>query len=167
MFMKEISIKQLMCIAKKLESDKKKWHFHMLTPACFFNEHKDKHAFILENESEKQSFVVYSDKRYMEEGKELVKSLHGNKIIENKKTDLEITDENVKLVLKKAAKLNEQGVSWHHHMLFPNCIFNKHKGQWNITFEDSQENKIIEFLSKDEPKNNLRAIESLFYQQKR
>jgi len=60
----------------------------------------------------------------MEEGKEVVKLIHGNKIVEDKETDAGITDENVKLMLEKAKKFNEQGIHWHHHMLFPDCIFN-------------------------------------------
>jgi hypothetical protein len=91
--------------------------------------------------------------------------LHGKEILEEKPTEQK-EDENVKLMLEKARKLNKNGIHWHHHVLFPNCIFNKHKGKWCIVFEDKEENKIIESVSKHEPKENLRKIEVLFYAQK-
>ena len=138
----------------------------MLTPDCMFNERKDKHAFILENETDNEVFIVYSDERYMKEGKELVKLIHGESIIEKGKNP-KIIDENVKKMIEKAKKLNEKNIHWHHHMLFPNCIFNKHKGRWCIVFEDLEENKIIESVSDEEPTENLRAIEILYYQQKK
>lgn len=164
--MKEISIQELVNLAKQFHLGKEKWHFHMLAPNCLYNNRKGKHTFILENETKNEFFIVYSDQKYVEEGKELVKLLHGDKIVENKDLNLETIDEKIKLILKKAKKLSERGIHWHHHMLFPNCVFNKHKGQWVIVFEDDEENEIIESISKNEPIENLRAIESAFYQQK-
>ena len=165
--MKEIAIEQLISIAKKLHSDNKRWHFHMLTPDCLFNEKKDKHAFVLENEEKNDVFVTYSDNRYMNVGKELVKLIHGDKIVENDEKDSEIVDEKIKIMLEKARKLNEKDIHWHHHMLFPNCIFNKYKGKYCIIFEDSEENKVIESVTADEPTNHLRVIEILYYNQKK
>lgn len=163
--MEETNIKELIEKAKEFQKQGKKWHFHMLTPDCVFNERKDKNAFILENETDKQSFVVYSDERYMEQGQILVKMLHGKEIL--KEDSMKQEDENIKLILEKAKKLNEEGIHWHHHMLFPDCIFNKHKGKWCIVFEDKEENKVIESISEYEPKENLRKIEVLFYAQKK
>ena len=82
--MEEVTIQQLMEKAKQLEKQRKKWHFHMLTPNCVFNKHKDKHAFILENETDKENFVVYSSERYMKKGQTLVKMIHGKDIIKEK-----------------------------------------------------------------------------------
>ncbi len=163
--MEEISIKELISIAKQIHTSGKRWHFHMLTPDCMYNKNKDKQAFILENEIDDEVFVVYSDKRYMKEGKELVQLLHGDKIVEEK--ELEITDKNIKIILEKAKSFNKQNIHWHHHMLFPDCIFNKNKGKWTIVFEDTEENKIIESVTNDEPTDNLRAIEVLYYKQKK
>ncbi len=163
--MKEITIQEAVAIAKKLHSKGKKWHFHMLTPDCMFNDRKDKHTFIVENEEDNEVFVVYSDERYMAEGKELVKLIHGKSIVEEKTA--KITDEHSKIIIEKAKKFNEQGIYWHHHMLMPNCIFNKHKGKYCIVFEDKEENRIIESVSEEEPKDNLREIEILYYQQKK
>ena len=121
---------------------------------------------ITKEDRENEVFVVYSDRRYMDVGQELVKMLHGELITEEKEA-AEIRDENIKQIFEKAKKFNEQGVPWHHHMFFPNCTFNKHEGQWCIVFEDREENKVIEYLSKEEPKSNLRAIEALYYKQKK
>ena len=162
--MKPIKIQELVEKAKQLQAECKKWHFHMLTPDCVFNERKDKQAFVLENESDSEVFIVYSNERYMKEGKELVRLIHGNSII-NEDLKPKITDKNVELMIEKAKKLNENGTSWHHHILFPNCMFNKHKGKWCIVFEDKEQNKILEAVSDDEPKDNLRAIEILYYKQ--
>jgi hypothetical protein len=167
--MQEISIEELIEKAKGFQRAGKKWHFHMLTEDCKFNERKDKNSFVLENETDSENFVVYSEKRLMEEGKELVKILHGEKILEeneNKEKSREVEDKNIKLMLEKAEKLNEKGIKWHHHMLFPNCIFNKHKGKWCIVFEDKEESKVIESISEKEPTENLRKIELLYYAQK-
>ena len=163
--MQEMTIEELVGKVKDLHREGKKWHFHMLTPDCMFNERKDKQVFVLENETDSETFVVYSDKRYMEEGKELVQLLHGDAITENG-SDGETADENMKLMLEKAASFNEKGVHWHHHMLFPNCIFNKNKGKWCIVFEDKEEDRIIESVSEKEPKENLGKIEVLYYAQK-
>jgi hypothetical protein len=163
--MQEITIDEVMEKAKQLQKEGKKWHFHMLTPDCMFNEKKEKHAFVLENETDNEVFVVYSDERYMKEGQELVKMIHGNEIMAEGAKPIE--DENIKLMLEKAKKFNEEGIHWHHHMLFPNCIFNKHKGKYCIVFEDKEENRIIESVSDEEPKENLNKIEVLYYQQKK
>jgi hypothetical protein len=69
-------------------------------------------------------------------------------------------------ILERAKQLNSQGKRWHHHMLFPICRYNRHSGKWVIVFEDRKANGIIESLSDDEPKGDLRYIETLFYQQK-
>ncbi|MBS3114392.1 hypothetical protein J4448_04785 [Candidatus Woesearchaeota archaeon] len=164
--MEIINIKKLVSIAKKFHSQRKKWHFHMLTPNCIFNK-KDKHAFMLENIEYKEIFIVYSDKRYMKEGKELVKLLYGESIIEEKRLKSKITNKRVLRILKKERRLNKLGIEWHHHLLFPECIFNKHKGKWCILFENPENNEMIESISKSEPIKNLRAIETLYYQQKR
>lgn len=162
--MEEITIEQVMERAKEFQNQGKKWHFHMLTPDCMFNV-QDKQAFVLENVTDSHSFVVYSDTRYMEQGQKLVKMLHGEKILDNRPEKQE-DDAAIEIIVEKAKKYNERGISWHHHMLFPHCIFNKHTGKWCIVFEDKEENKIIDSLSEHEPKENLNKVEVLYYAQK-
>ena len=164
--MQEITIEEAMAKAKEFQAKGKKWHFHMLTPDCMFNERKDKQAFVLENRSDGQVFVVYSDKRYMEEGQTLVKMLHGKKILGEEATGARPEHPNLKIILEKAKRLNEKGIHWHHHMLFPECVFNKHKGKWCLVFEDKEEKKLIEATYEEEPTEDLRKIEILYYAQK-
>lgn len=59
---KKIKSKELVEKVKKVSNDKKKWHFHFLTPKCIFNQSK-KFAIVFENEETKESFVCYFDKK--------------------------------------------------------------------------------------------------------
>ncbi len=161
----ETEIDSLVSIAKRINSEGKNWHFHMLTPDCMFNQREDKQAFILEDSSGGETCVVYSNERYMDIGKELVELLHGKTITKRREGSKGI-GHNIEVILEKARELNKKGVRWHHHMLFPVCIFNKHIGKWNIVFEDKEESRILESISDNEPVNNLREIEILYYKQK-
>lgn len=162
----ELTIQELVKKAKELHTQGKKWHFHMLTPDCMFNQRKDKHAFVLENTTDSGVFVTYSDRRYMKEGQELVKLIHGESILDKNRQDSGKEDRSMNVMLERARELNEKGIHWHHHMLFPDCIFNKHKGKWCIVFEDKEKNKIYECISEEEPLESLRKIEVLYYAQK-
>ena len=165
--MEEIDIKKLVKIAKEINSRGKKWHFHMLTPGCIFNERKDKDAFVLENETDQKVYIVYSDERYMDIGEELVKLVHGDNIVRKDDSDENIDNKIIKKILERAKELNQKNIKWHHHMLFPDCIFNKHQGKYCIVFEDPENKNVLEFVSKKEPLNELRMIEILYYQQKK
>jgi hypothetical protein len=162
--MNEISIEKAEELANEWYNNSKKWHFHMLTPDCVFNERDDKQAFVLENISDKEVYVVYSDKRYMGVGQRLVKLIHGDKILAEE-TD-SISNDIMKTIIEKAKSLNEKDVHWHHHMLFPDCKYNKHKGKWNIVFEDQETGNVLEALYDHEPVSDLRAVEVLYYAQK-
>ncbi len=161
----ETTIDNIMEKAKQFHSEGKKWHFHMLTPDCTFNE-SDKQAFVLENTTDSEVYVTYSDKRYMTEGKELVQLIHGASIVAEESTESPEDDKAVKEIVRRAEELNDKGAHWHHHMLFPDCIYNKHKGNWCIVFEDPETGKTLEYVSKEEPKEALRKIEVLYYAQK-
>lgn len=166
--MKNTTINQIIETAKRLSNEKKKWHFHILTPECQLNDSKS-YALVLENTTDDETLVCYSDEPYMDIGKELVKLLHGENVVtvdKQKPNEVEPSAQ-VKRILQRARQLNEKGESWHHHMLFPNCRFNKHKGKWTIVFEDKEKDEVIESVSDDEPKADLQHIETLFYQQKK
>ncbi|MBW2973928.1 hypothetical protein KY346_06070 [Candidatus Woesearchaeota archaeon] len=165
--MQETNFDEVENLAKELQSQGKKWHFHMLTPDCVFNKNKGKHAFVFENVSDNKTYVVYSDERNMELGQKLVKMIHGDKILKKEENAIPSKNEKIKKILEKAKNLNERGIHWHHHMLFPNCIFNEHSGKWNIVFEDQETGEKIEVLYDDEPVDDLREIEVLYYAQKK
>ena len=164
--MNETSIENLVDLAKKLHQEGKKWHFHMLTPDCVFNKRKDKYAFVLENDTDQETYTVYSYKRHMDTGKELAKLLYGKAILE-KEASPAPPGKGMKSILEKAARMNKDDRPWHHHILFPNCIFNKYKGKWTVIFEDSEEGKAMESVTSHEPLDDVKKIEILYYSQKR
>ncbi|MFH1506193.1 MAG: hypothetical protein ABIE94_04380 [archaeon] len=164
--MKEITIEQAEEKAKSWQEQGKKWHFHMLTPDCVVNKNKEHHAFVLENRTDDETFVVYSDKRYMEEGQRLVQLIHGNKLFDKEEQKKKGSSEKVRFIVEKAKELNKKGIHWHHHILFPDCIFNKHPGKWVIVFEDKETGETKEVLYDEEPIDDMRETEMLYYAQK-
>ena len=166
--MKKVTINQIKQKAKELANSGKKWHFHILTPECQLND-ENNYALVLENTSDNETFTCYSDEPYMGIGRELVKLLHGESVIKDDKQESKDSKPSakVKRILQRAEQLNKAGKSWHHHMLFPDCRFNKHQGKWTIIFEDKEKGEVIESVSDDEPRGDLQHIETLFYQQKK
>ncbi len=165
--MKQATIEEIRRLAKRFSELDKKWHFHILTPECQLNE-TGNYALVLENITDSDTYISYSDKPYMGTGEELVKLLHGADVMkgenEEKKSD---PSEQVIKLLVRAKELIKEGVFWHHHMLFPKCKYNKHGDKWVIVFEDADKGEIIESISEHEPKNDLQHIEALFYSQKK
>ena len=100
----------------------------------------------------------------MDKGKVLLKLSYGEKVFEE--VDLKEQNPNFNLIEQKAKQLNGKKIPWHHHLLFPQCIFNAHKGEWCIFFEDPETREETSCFFKNEPKNQLARIEKLFYEQK-
>lgn len=158
---------QLKQIARQYAEQGKNWHFHILTPKCQLNE-VDKYAIVLENTTDNEFYVVYSEDPQMEIGQELVALLHGKDVIKKASSKDSVSpSEQVQRLLDRAKQLTTKGVFWHHHTLFPGCKYNKHVGKWVIVFEDQEKGEIIESLTDDEPKSDLQYIEGLFYKQSR
>jgi hypothetical protein len=152
-------------IAETLCREKRSWHFHILTPNCMLSDSTD-HAFILESPTSKECFVYYCSDKPMELGKRLAKLLHGEDILQ------EVSDSTIgqvsssaATIIRRAEELSASDILWHHHMLFPDCMFNEHQGKWTIIFEDPESEKILESTSDDEPRSALRKLEVLFYRQ--
>ena len=163
-FVKSATKKELEKIALELAKNKKQWHFHLLTPSCKFNKQKE-HAFILENNSDNEYYVFYNDKPAMDLGKKLLSVLHGRDILGERSKKSSISNSTRK-ILDRAKRLNNEGKHWHHHVFFPICLFNKHAGKWNITFEDQLTGVTLESVSEVEPKDDQKEIETLYYLQK-
>ena len=162
--MQETTIEAVRRKARSWQAQGKAWHFHMLTPGCVFNEHQDRHAFVLENTTDGETYVVYSDEPYLEADRELVMMLHGDRILDRDEGATDSGREDMQAVLQRAKELNRNGLFWHHHMLFPDCVFNAHKGKWNIFFEDEDRDEVIEVLYDEEPVGDLRRVEILFWE---
>jgi hypothetical protein len=118
----------------------------------------------LENRTDGETYVAYSKERNMTLGKKLVQMLHGKGILEKKAGR---ASPKIAKILEKAIKLNQKGVPWHHHMLFPDCIFNKDARKWAIILEDAETGEILTALYDEEPVEDLRKIEVLYYKQRR
>lgn len=159
--MKKATASEINKLAKQFNKDNKKWHFHLLTPTCKLNKSKS-HAFILEDSTDKKIYVAYSKKPLMKLGKELVKLLH--KVLSGNAQKQTKMSKDGKKIFQRAKELNKQSKYWHHHMLFPDCIYND-SGKWMIFFEDQEKGKVIKALSQKEPKADLEQIEKLYYQQ--
>lgn len=59
---KEIKSEELVKKVRKVAKNKKKWHFHFLTPVCVFNKSK-KFAIVFENEETKENYVCYFNEK--------------------------------------------------------------------------------------------------------
>jgi len=166
--MNRASIGEIKQKAKQFSVDGKKWHFHILTPECLLND-KGGYALVLENTSDDEAFVCYSEEPNMDTGKKLVKLLHGDDVVKDESDEPKESKPSVQVakILERAKQLNKIGKSWHHHMLFSGCRFNKHVGKFAIIFEDKEAGEVIESVTEDEPKGDLQQIETLFYQQKK
>src|SRR3972149_2819094 len=162
--MQKVTVKEIIKTAERLKKQERKWHFHILTPGCSFNKDK-RFALILENASDTEQFVHFSLKKPAKTGQKLVEMLHG---VNTKTPSARSTRSGLKLspkvnqMVERAIELNNKGFAWHHHLLFPDCIFNKDSRYWTLVFEDPLNGEVIEEMSKDKPIPALQQIEPLF-----
>ena len=166
--MKKVTAAKILKTAEKFKKHGKKWHFHILTPGCVFNEEKQ-FSLILENTTDEEQLVHHSFKKPYEAGKKLVEMLHGKGISKKNPSagsGFKLSPK-VKQMIERAIELNIKGFSWHHHLLFPDCIFNHDTRYWTLVFEDPLNREVIRDMSKEEPKEALKKIEPLFYVQKK
>ena len=136
------------------------WHFHLLSPGCLFNPTKMHELFI---ESKRGNYVARSHKPLTEIARLLVQLLHGRDITQFSSSP---ASGNVEKILKQAKQLSEKRVKWHHHLLFPHCVFNKKWGKWILAFENPLDNKLTELVYAHFPEKDLRKVENAFYGQK-
>ena len=176
--MKKVTAAKIIKAAQRLKKDSRKWHFHILTPGCTFNKDK-RFALILENTSDNEQFIYFSLKKPAKTGKKLVELLHGtpkssfllprspSSRRRGESTGQSEISQKAQKMIERANELNIKGFSWHHHLLFPDCMFNKDSRYWTLVFEDPLNEEVIEDRFKNEPKEALRQIEPLFYKQKK
>ena len=139
------------------------WHFHIMTPTCKYNE-SSQYAFVLEIPDNDIALVHYSDKAEKDLGQELAPLLHGADVLDTGSSSEDYSPSDAVLeIVRRAEELNEQHIEWHHHMLFPGCIFNKHSPLHTLVFEDSVGGETMESLTDNEPTDDLKQIENLFY----
>ena len=105
--MKQISIEEIEKLARQFAGAHTDWHYHLLTPTCTFNERKE-YAFVLEDNTDREYYVSYSDAPAMDLGKRLLPLLHGEDIFTNQDGNESVT-ESTRRILGKAKKLNKEG----------------------------------------------------------
>lgn len=140
-----------------------KWHFHVLLSNCIFNK-KSLNAFVLEGPYEK--YVYYSVDSVSDLGKELAPLAHKTDVLNSSKIkpDYNPSDTIQKIVLR-AKELNQKGVHWHHHVTFPGCQYHDGSKSFILVFEDPITGDLVKSYTEEEPIDDLRQIEPLFYNQ--
>ena len=164
--MDNIELKEVLNKAKEWQESEKSWHFHLLMPDCLFNESNDEHALVLENNTDEQQYVVYTEKRQMKLGEKLVKMLHGEKVLKGTKKNVKPKNEQLNTLVKRSEEMNKHDIPWHHHVFFPDCKYNDRIGLWNIVMEDKDKGQLLEATYETEPIEDLKIIEKLFFLQK-
>ena len=74
--MKQVEFSTILKSAEKCYKEKSKWHFHILTPSCMFND-KKKFAIIFEAEEQKDQMVSFFNKKPLKEGEKLEALFYG------------------------------------------------------------------------------------------
>ena len=162
---KEITIQEARQKAELWSAQRISWHFHMMPPDCVLNKERNEHALVLENETDNKIYVVYSDKALVDLDREFVQIRFGEQILSGGEEHGISHNKTMQKILQKSASLNNRKVLWHHHILFPDCLYNEHKGKWVILFENVAENEIMEAVYDTKPEDDLRRIEVLFFEQ--
>lgn len=156
--MQVITASQIREKARELQQEGRNWHFHILYPGCVFNTQSHQYALVLEDRSSDQTFVTYSDKSFLKINRELLNIYYGDSYLENPISEYNQVNHASKL-LDQVDVFRQNHIPWHHHMLFPDCIFNQYPGKWNIVLEGDRPNLIFNELFDDEPLEVLRQLE--------
>lgn len=137
------------------------WHSHVLSPGCAFNPYEGRYAIVVEDDGAHVAYIAPSD-GFPEVDKQFVKMLHGDDILDADAAAAgDPAETAASALLARLRAIDGRGVHWHHHMNFPACALNPHRGRWAITVE-SDEGTFSESYD-DEPKAVLREIEVLYF----
>jgi hypothetical protein len=145
--------------ARELQDEGRKWHSHVLPPGCLVNPYRS-FAVVIEDDDAGEAFIACS-MVFPEVDRTFVRMLHGEDIlIDGASVNSALADvHSSTLDLVRAA--DEAGFPWHHHMCFPECVFNSDRGKWTITTECNGE---MSYESWDEePVVVLRELEQRFF----
>ena len=166
--MQEITIEKAHELSRAWQKAGESWHFHALFPDCVFNKKSNQHALILENRTNDQTYVVYSDDGFAKASQELLKLHYGNNILNERQASAEYIDKPIqtsKPILDQCEVYSRNNIIWHHHMFFPDCIFNQHPGKWNISLEGRGQSQILNALYDEEPVEDLQQIEIAYFKE--
>lgn len=162
--MQEITIDQAREKARSWLTKGKNWHFHVLFPDCVFNTQSNQFALVLENRTADQTFAVYSDNGFAKISQEFLKLRYGDSILETQ-AGVVPQEKPANTLLTQCEVFKQNKVLWHHHLLFPDCIFNQHPGKWNIVLEGSGEARTFNALYDEEPMDDFRQLEIEYFKE--
>lgn len=162
----ELSIGEIRKKAESWHAAAQPWHFHMLVPGCAFNQRRDCYAFVLENTSSREAFVFYSAEPQIEADHDLLLLLYGDEILNEAEAAVDPGSAAIRPVLDRAKELSARGMSWHHHMFCPGCIYSQQPEKWVIAFEDPEADGVTEIAYETDPQGDLRKLELLFFGQR-
>ena len=138
-----------------------RWHSHVLSPGCAFNPYDGLYAIVVEDDGDHVAYIAPSD-GFPEVDKVFVRMLHGDDILDaHAATAGDPAGVAASALLAWLREVDSRGVHSHHHMNFPACALNPHRGRWSITVE-SDEGTFSESYE-DEPRAVLREIEVLYF----
>jgi hypothetical protein len=160
---KQAKIKEILTLAKNLNRENKRWHFHMLGKDCSFNKNKGKFVIFFENEENSEYLFSIFKEKPLRQAKELADLMYGQGFLEKQEKSQKNSD--FDLILKRAKEFTAKGIDWHHHHFPPNCIFSTRKGKHCIIFEDKLNNQLLTAVYDKKPMADLVKIENLFYKE--
>jgi hypothetical protein len=155
-----VDINDCLALVERITAEGHDWHNHVLSPGCDFNPYEGSYALVVEDDTLGKAYIARSE-GFPEVDKLLVKRLHGDDILSAAPADSKAGVVEASALLTRLVELDGRRIKWHHHMNFPNCALNPHKGQWAITIE-SAEGTFSEAYA-DEPRDGLRVIEGLYF----
>ena len=132
-----IPMEECVGLAESLQAKSRRWHSHAIWPGCLESPYPD-YAVIIEDSEGGRSFISPSD-TFPEVDKVLVRMLHGDDILDPRRShgDADAPVESKVLDVVRAAVA--KGAAWHHHMCFPDCVFNREPGKWTISVESGDD----------------------------
>ena len=167
--MTEVSAERLLEIGRELQASGERWHNHVLSADCELNR-RTQPALVVEASDRELVYVAYSDEPMMDVGRALATMVHGADPLARSRAgeaEIEMHPDSPAVVemMTRARDLSERGQHWHHHILFPECVFNAHPGQWTLLFEDPETRETLESVTSDRPARDIQVTETLFFSQ--
>lgn len=160
----ELTVEEARKKAKELQHSGHNWHFHVLFPGCVFNENDQVFSLVMEDRMADVTYVVYSEEGLTWFGNEMMSNYFSQIYPDPEEMESRPKIEGNE-ILDQCRKLQHEGVAWHHHMLYPDCIFNQHKGKWNLVFESVEAGLNLNQTSEEEPLEILQELEFAYFKQ--
>ncbi len=160
----EATLDECVAAAERFATRGDNWHNHVLKPDCVLNARPGLYALVIENNTTGEILVCYSTVNHIDAEQHIVKLRHGDAILCGSGATAAVSDEtDQEPLLDRIRALALEQTDWHHHMYFPDCVFNPNPGQWSISLEAQGQLEDVDLVSADEPFDVLREIEDLFF----